>query len=928
MRKMKKFLAVTLSAAMVLSVSVPAMAAGRVASNTEYAMNEKDLQTAYEKYAEAEAAFETAKYELDLAKEALAEAKEEARKDRTPKYSSADVQEAKTDAAANKDTIDGYKAAVATAQVNYGKALKEEQEALTKWQGAKKAYVTAKADYEKAAKAAADAETVAEKAELEKAAAIAKESLAAAEAAAKSARKAYEGTEDLTNLTTPVTPTAESAAGKSITAKRDLDTAKTNLQNAKEVAREDLVYAYKVEAAYKAQQNNKTAIQELEAEVAQCEANAAAAKEALDAAEKELDAASAKLDEAGRRVAADNLYKAQVNEEQKAIEEQRALDALTVAKSEVDAIKAQITQYEQDIKDFDAALIANDDAQDAAADAAADVLDAQAVLVIAERGLELAKKDYDEIPAELAALQDDLNNAIAAKANLVDPVLAEYLAADQAVYDAKLALKEYETYYEGAIGTVLENATAAYNKADREYRNALAAWDAAERAAVQAEANVGTAFAKYQTAIKGLYVVEPIGKYDVRSLYGESAISEKDWFDPTYVPVTPVMAKDATGKEVKVPTEKIYRVGGIFTLIDENYEAKKVDGKVKAETPAKNYSTEDAYDVVRLDTNTYAFLDDFGEVITDWTVSPITTTNTDPRLYFGNKYQDSDRVSQFPVLTAQVTDEDGDINIVRDADGNVIVDDEEFEVIPTGLYSMLEAAQVTVDADGALQDQYDKAVQAHKLAAQELGEAEAEYEFYFGNKEGTPSKAVESIVAGFKDVSIDDWFAPYVADVVDKDIMKGYASTNFTTFGSYDTLQRQDFVMTLWNMAGKPVVNTTTGFKDVEKGSYYEAAVNWAYSEGIVKGYTATEFGVGKNITREDFTVMLYRYNKYSGPKATISGFTDSSKVSGYAVDAVKWAVAAGAISGKTAADGSKYIDPQAPIARCESAKILSIITA
>jgi hypothetical protein len=279
----------------------------------------------------------------------------------------------------------------------------------------------------------------------------------------------------------------------------------------------------------------------------------------------------------------------------------------------------------------------------------------------------------------------------------------------------------------------------------------------------------------------------------------------------------------------------------------------------------------------------------------------------------------------------------------KDVDGKVTYDkanarytsDGKYEcnVEKTGekdLYNRWNKAMMAVDAKKAhleaVQKDYEKALE-------ELDDAIVAFEYTHGYKPGeqTPEEKKEEaaeeaaeaeVVAKFSDVDAGKWYTPHIAHVYKKGIMTGYADGK--TFGTFDTLQRQDFVMTLWNMSGRPVVNTKTNFKDVEKGSYYENAINWAYSEGIVKGYTDTEFGVGKNITREDFTVMLYRYEKFPPVIASIDSFKDASKVSFYAVDAVKWAVATGAIKGK---DNGTVIDPQAPIVRCEAAQILDIIT-
>jgi hypothetical protein len=253
----------------------------------------------------------------------------------------------------------------------------------------------------------------------------------------------------------------------------------------------------------------------------------------------------------------------------------------------------------------------------------------------------------------------------------------------------------------------------------------------------------------------------------------------------------------------------------------------------------------------------------------------------------------------------------GDTMRIPYSEGNILI-----AVAP---YAQEIIAKAKVDR---YQDYYDSAVENHKRVSDDLQKAKENYEYFLGHKPGEQNEATKQIVGSFVDVPADEWFAPYIADVVDKGLMKGYADGKH--FGTYDQLQRQDFVVILWRMAGSPKVNYAISFKDVDPNAYYADAVRWAASTGVANGYNANEFGVGKNITREDFTVMLHRYNGYPTQVAEISNFLDASKVSGYAEKAVKWAVSVGAITGKN--DGT-IIDPQAPIARCESAKILSIVS-
>ena len=55
----------------------------------------------------------------------------------------------------------------------------------------------------------------------------------------------------------------------------------------------------------------------------------------------------------------------------------------------------------------------------------------------------------------------------------------------------------------------------------------------------------------------------------------------------------------------------------------------------------------------------------------------------------------------------------------------------------------------------------------------------------------------------------------------------------------------------LYRMAGTPEVTSTASFSDIVPDSYYENAVAWAASEGIVEGYGDQTFRPLKDITRQ-----------------------------------------------------------------------------
>ena len=83
-------------------------------------------------------------------------------------------------------------------------------------------------------------------------------------------------------------------------------------------------------------------------------------------------------------------------------------------------------------------------------------------------------------------------------------------------------------------------------------------------------------------------------------------------------------------------------------------------------------------------------------------------------------------------------------------------------------------------------------------------------------------------------------------------------------------------------------------------------------------------FGTSDNINREQMAVMMYRYAKYKGEDVSVQGevgqFKDASSVSGFAKEAMQWAVGTGIITGK---DNGTRLDPQGNASRAECATII-----
>lgn len=152
-------------------------------------------------------------------------------------------------------------------------------------------------------------------------------------------------------------------------------------------------------------------------------------------------------------------------------------------------------------------------------------------------------------------------------------------------------------------------------------------------------------------------------------------------------------------------------------------------------------------------------------------------------------------------------------------------------------------------------------------------------------------------------------------------MMNGMSATTFEPNG---TLTRAQLVTILYRHAGSPdVTGLANPFADVAPQAWYAKAVIWAAANGVVKGTSAATFAPEDAITREQIAAILYRYNGEAVTEDRLSSFPDADAVSGYAVEAMQWAVSRGLISGDPASDGTLWLRPRDGATRAQIAKIL-----
>ena len=158
----------------------------------------------------------------------------------------------------------------------------------------------------------------------------------------------------------------------------------------------------------------------------------------------------------------------------------------------------------------------------------------------------------------------------------------------------------------------------------------------------------------------------------------------------------------------------------------------------------------------------------------------------------------------------------------------------------------------------------------------------------------------------FTDVQDGDWFYDDVCYVYKNGLMNGTSATKFSPSAS----TTRGMVLTI--LARMEGVNTSGT-------PWYAAGRDWAVANGISDGTN-----MEAPVTREQLAAILYRYASFKGRDAAtlereLSAFADADSVSGWALDAMQWAVGTGLISGSNG-----LLRPQSNASRAEVAAILA----
>lgn len=165
------------------------------------------------------------------------------------------------------------------------------------------------------------------------------------------------------------------------------------------------------------------------------------------------------------------------------------------------------------------------------------------------------------------------------------------------------------------------------------------------------------------------------------------------------------------------------------------------------------------------------------------------------------------------------------------------------------------------------------------------------------------------------------WAEEFVISLQERGIVNG---TSDTTFSPDATIRRGDFMLMLYNSAGKPEFIGDSSFTDVPADAYYATAVAWAKDQSIAAGMSEGIFDPAGTLTREQAFAFICRalpvlnVSYIDGDVTVLDSFSDNAELADYARTPAATLVSLQVVSGS---DGK--LTPKAELTRAQMARIL-----
>ena len=180
---------------------------------------------------------------------------------------------------------------------------------------------------------------------------------------------------------------------------------------------------------------------------------------------------------------------------------------------------------------------------------------------------------------------------------------------------------------------------------------------------------------------------------------------------------------------------------------------------------------------------------------------------------------------------------------------------------------------------------------------------------------------VDPPVNPFTDVAEDAWYYDYVMEAVQKGLVNGITPELFKPEAN---LTRAQFATILYRSLGSPSVEGLENPYTDLTATWYEDAVIYMSSIGVINGVGKGRFAPESNITREQMVTMLYRLSKAEMTDEdlkVLDTYEDRDAISGYAEAPMAWAIKNGLVNGV----GKNRLAPEGLATRAQAAKVVSL---
>lgn len=172
----------------------------------------------------------------------------------------------------------------------------------------------------------------------------------------------------------------------------------------------------------------------------------------------------------------------------------------------------------------------------------------------------------------------------------------------------------------------------------------------------------------------------------------------------------------------------------------------------------------------------------------------------------------------------------------------------------------------------------------------------------------------------FTDIDDVPWAEKAIVGLYYAGMINGKSETEFCP---NDFITREEFAKIITLVFGMNLVDDDFPFTDVTPDDWCYSYVKTAYLAGITKGTSATTFGKGQNITRQDLCVMVHNALKASDDELPLiygtMSFADRDVIEEYAKEAVSYMQRAGIVNGR---EEGRFV-PDGFATRAEAAKII-----